>query len=815
MAAFIRRRRFTVLILICFVSLFVFGWYSIIRNTKKINEMHSTYVNEIIRYRFQSSDLSKEHISSPTSKPELHYDDIDMEKLQIQTYPHKSPEFLNLHPSIQQKNEDKSLERQIEELFKLFDSSENEENKVTLAFKRLPDVQQWEPEESTNENVAPTTPVGTYTGQDIFSPIETVTKPSTTPVIGNYIMKSYPKTVSGSTNPNGLPEVLATSDPSLILDTPGCQIPKLDPWDPSVKNLIELQDPFICPGPPLFMRPSPDGSIRLNETVLREYYDMRPNELVCHYQPYYRVHEEEYSKRENSFVAGNASILKFGVPLKEDYVGVGCEIQNSTFEQFFPLVSLKEKVEKQRSSKTPPTPRLNVILAGIDSVSKLNFLRHFQKTHAFLHEKLTPFEMNGYTKVGDNTFPNLVPMLTGHFVEHYWNESLKNTMFFDDVDLIWKDYAERGYRTFFAEDSPYTGTFNFIKRGFYDPPTDYYFRPLALAMEFSELKKNPVQSFCFNSQIEPDIIYDYLKDFLRAMGTRPHFAFAMVSTMTHDVLNYAGWADEPTLHLLEDLSDMGALNNSFFVLFSDHGIRFGDIRLTYIGKFEERMPLMYIHFPKWFLDQYPDYAKNLRINQNRLMTLFDIHATMVHLLDLTKSAEERSAVTLGQSLLEEISPNRTCDDANILSHWCPCQTLEAVAANSSEAIKASKAIVNDINSKLIPHSGICETLEVDKIIDARVGQANDLILRYLQSENLVVNRTIVLGDRVEPIADYMITLVAKPGGAVFEGTVRHYPDNNSYQVLGISRISLYGTTSWCVDSQKMKLFCYCKVQQPS
>ncbi|GIY09410.1 uncharacterized protein CEXT_262371 [Caerostris extrusa] len=491
-----------------------------------------------------------------------------------------------------------------------------------------------------------------------------------------------PESNNGSTTISVL-GVTETRNPSLVLDTSECKIPKLDPWDPSLKGLLLHLDALVCPGPPLFMRPKPGGSISLNETVLKEHYNMEPDEL-----------------------------LEFGVPLNEDYIGVGCKIQNKSFEQFFPLVRLKNDIEETKNKLNPPSPRLNVILMGIDSVSKLNYLRHFPNTREFL-KKLSPFEMHGYTKVGDNTFPNLVPLLTGHFVDYYWNETVKDEMFFDDLDFIWREYANRGYRTFFAEDHPGSGTFNYFKRGFKEPPTDYYFRPLAVVLYSSGLKETTIKEgpYCLNSQIEPDIIYDYKRDFLKVMDDRPYFAFSMVSTLTHDLLNHARFQDEPTVRMLEDLQDMGALNNSLLVLFSDHGIRFGDIRYTYIGKFEERMPMMFIHAPKWFLDQNPEIAKNLKINQDRLMTLFDVHATMLHLLDLNKTQEERSNHTLGLSLLEEIPENRTCEDANILRHWCPCETFEQVPLNSSEAIASAQAIVDDINSQLKQHADICEVLE--------------------------------------------------------------------------------------------------------
>ncbi|XP_055953963.1 uncharacterized protein LOC129989445 [Argiope bruennichi] len=822
-----RRQRFKILIVICCLTLFILGWYlKTSKNLLKLPET-SNSINDIFESQRISTRVEGSQHLPPQDQPRKENELMDF----FQEYKAYFNPFQKELVFGSTENNDIYIVRSHKRLhndIELFPSpTDYNDIPITIPAGRYPD-HELELKHSTEFEMTFTVPARRHPDAEIeFSDLTEKhiiggAEHITTPMQNNEIERSYDHkdnnylklSLEGGIS-NSLQPVQPTQDSSLLLDTPGCKIPKLDPWDPTVKHLIELQEPYECPGPPLFMKPSPDGSVTLNETVLEIYYNMTKNELRCYYHPFYRKHEEPDAIGEHTYVSGVITQLPFGVPLNEDYIRVVCIFNDKHFEQYIPLVRLKKEIEEAKSFISPPTPRLNIILAGIDSVSKLNYLRHFRKTDAFIKDKLPMFEMNGYTKVGDNTFPNLVPMLTGHFVEHYWNETVRETMYFDDVDIIWKDYAKKGYRTFYAEDSPYTGTFNYMKRGFYDPPTDYYIRPFYLALENSKIKENAEKEYCYNSQLEPDIIYDYLRNFIEAMGDRPYFAFAMVSTITHDELNQAGWEDQPTVHILEDLSNMGALNNSLLVLFSDHGLRFGDIRYTYIGKLEERLPLMYIHAPKWFLEQYPQYARNLKINQNRLMTLFDIHATMIHLLDLNRSAEERAELTMGKSLLEEISPNRTCEEANILPHWCPCQTFENVPFNSIEAINASQAIVNDINSKLAEYGGICEVLEVAEIMDARVGRANDLVLRYERHDNDVINRTVILGERVNPIADYMITLVTKPGQAVFEGTVRHNPQNNSYVVLGISRISLYGKTSWCINSQKMKIFCYCKIQQTS
>ncbi|CAL1265563.1 unnamed protein product [Larinioides sclopetarius] len=834
MAAIIRRHRFTIIVIICFLILMLFSWHFHRKEESILNSTSASFVNENSNDPF---DINKISNNIEVEQPQL---------INVREF----PEFKEDFHFVPTKAARESTKYQVEEHLI---PTQLETNEFTLKLAR-----QEEEKFMTGDKEAPRIPVKLHHDIDFTSPsntgLETDTKyphleespiiipNSYKPVLVStkerilakdqenewtkreFMTFSMPinRTDTKGTNKHFVlnhthsstieSNISSTENPVRLIDTPGCKIPRLDPWDPTIKDLIELQDPYVCPGPPVFMTSNPGGSITFNKTILETYYNMSSEKLVCYYQPIYRKHEEEWSEREISFYSGKVIELEFGVPLGEDYVAVSCKLNGMQYEQYFPLVPLKQHVEAERSSIAPPNPALNVILIGIDSVSKLNFLRHFPRTHAFLNEKLKPFEMNGYTKVGDNTFPNLVPLLTGQFVEYWWNETVKNTMFFDNVGFIWKEYARRGYRTFYAEDNPLAGTFNYIKRGFYNPPTDYYFRPLALALEMWKYLIKPEKDFCLKSQIDYDFIYKYLQDFAQTMDTRPYFGFAMVSTITHDKLNNAGWADEPTVRLLEGLWNSGSLNNTLLVLFSDHGLRFGKIRHTYVGKFEERLPLMYIHAPKWFLDQYPDIAKNLKINQDRLMTLFDIHATMLHLLDLTKSQVERSGLTLGRSLFEEISPNRTCDDAYIQTHWCPCQEFDIIGSNSPEAINASQAIINDINSKLEPFHGVCEVLEVDTIMDARVGKANDLMLQYLRTENEVINKTVYIGDEVAPLEDYMITLVAKPGGAVFEGTVRRNTEDNSYSILGLSRISMYGTTSWCIDSQKLKIFCYCKIQ---
>lgn len=56
---------------------------------------------------------------------------------------------------------------------------------------------------------------------------------------------------------------------------------------------------------------------------------------------------------------------------------------------------------------------LGAAVIGIDSISRLNFMRQMVNSYHFITEEMDGVVLHGFTKVGENTFPNVIPMLTG------------------------------------------------------------------------------------------------------------------------------------------------------------------------------------------------------------------------------------------------------------------------------------------------------------------------------------------------------------------------------------------------------------------
>lgn len=126
------------------------------------------------------------------------------------------------------------------------------------------------------------------------------------------------------------------------------------------------------------------------------------------------------------------------------------------------------------------TDPMNVIIFGIDEVSRSNFIRLLQKTFLYLKSDLDAVDLQGFNKMGDATLNNTLALLTGHdFGSIQKNPSWMprkmkkdSDVFFDDLPFIWKNFSDKGYITSHADD--YTSVFSYRFKGFRQQPTDYF-----------------------------------------------------------------------------------------------------------------------------------------------------------------------------------------------------------------------------------------------------------------------------------------------------------------------------------------------------
>lgn len=598
------------------------------------------------------------------------------------------------------------------------------------------------------------------------------------------------------------------SHQSYFVNAEGCRMPSFKMIDSNVEKFLFISKAVDC-GKSLTRSNNNYLWIDLNETEIQLKYGINNvNDLHCEYEPFIRKNDFK-----NEYPTTNRKMrLRFGDFLKvmDEYIRVICRItgrKKEIYRDYHYFVQAKKSKENFiNQNERKKEQNMSIMVIGLDSVSRLNFHRRMNESAAVLLNDLQAIELFGFNKVADNTYPNLIPMLTGLDEDELITACIptKNHTF-DRCHFIWDEFKEKNYFTAYAEDMGSLGLFQYLRRGFKEQPTDYCLRPIIIEMEHNTAKQKSVNTYlCMGNRRTVDILLDYAQKFITFMttkATRPHFSFFWTTSYTHDYLNFPTLIDADFANFLRNLKLSGALNNTFLVLMSDHGIRWGSFRNTYQGFMEERQPFLYFVAPKWFPEMYPAAMRNLVRNGRRLTTHFDLYEILRDLSNLksletpnikrrTKELRETEPMPRGISLFLPIPTTRSCHDAAIGPHWCTCHDKIELSATEPRVSQVARLIVNHINEMIKIHRD-CQRLRLNSVLSA----------------NLLSNANF--RNVTNQFVDITVRLQTRPGYGEFEATVRVY-ENHDLELTGtISRTNLYGIQSYCIDDSKLKLYCFC------
>lgn len=608
---------------------------------------------------------------------------------------------------------------------------------------------------------------------------------------------------------------------SYFIDTEGCRMPGFKVFDENVQKFIFNARPIKC-GKPLVRSNNNYLWIDLNETEIQNAYDIDfVDELECEYQPFRRKtdFENEYPKTNQKFH------FRFGdvVRVPEEFIRVVCRVpgrKKEVYQDYHFFVRNKQATSEtndknqisdidnidgeDKNKRNESNEPMSVMVLGIDSVSRLNFHRQMNESAEVLLNDLRAIEMFGFNKVADNTYPNLIPTLTGLDETELITACIptKNHTF-DRCNFIWNTFKEKNYATAYVEDAASLGLFQFMKRGFTNQPTDYSIRPILIEMERHISKQKNVNTFlCLGKRRTFDVLLEYAQKLITLMAERLHFSFFWTTSYTHDYLNFPTLIDANLAEFLREMQTSGALDNLFLILMSDHGIRWGSFRSTYQGMMEERQPFVFFIPPKRFADRYPEAMRNLVRNRRRLTTHFDLYETMRDLANLkslesqsikerAKELDEFEPMPRGISLFLPVPKIRSCYNAAIADHWCTCHERTELMATDSRVSDVARLIVKLINDMIKPYPQ-CQRLQLNSVFSANLGTSNTIFRN-------VTNHFV----------DVAVQLQTRPGMGEFEATARIH-ENNNFELTGtISRTNLYGKQSYCIDDYKLKLYCFC------
>ncbi|GMR50912.1 hypothetical protein PMAYCL1PPCAC_21107, partial [Pristionchus mayeri] len=347
----------------------------------------------------------------------------------------------------------------------------------------------------------------------------------------------------------------------------------------------------------------------------------------------------------------------------------------------------EQNKEKEIPSRPFDINSMSISILVFDSTSRSQFARHMKNSRALMNE-MGFVTLLGYNKVGDNSAPNLSPIIAEPFKENEEYDLMDETNDIglnkflpynkkidpDTIEFIWKKMKKKGCETLFNDDIMHTsrGLFHYTNRhfkpGFTYKPTDHYYRPF-----YNHLYKrlNNKWKLCSEGRrLSEEMLVPWFLS-LRQLADQCFFSFNFITSPSHDNPNNLETVDEILSTRLRELKNSGSLSNTLLIVMGDHGQRMHNSQKSFAGRIEERQPLMSILLPREFRVHHPDAFNNLLTNIHRLTSNVDIHETLLDIIDnrLGKTRPKGR----GTSLFTPIPIARTCLDAWLPKNFCLCQ----------------------------------------------------------------------------------------------------------------------------------------------
>ncbi|CAJ0946144.1 unnamed protein product, partial [Mesorhabditis belari] len=335
--------------------------------------------------------------------------------------------------------------------------------------------------------------------------------------------------------------------------------------------------------------------------------------------------------------------------------------------------------------------------------------------------------------------------------------------------LIFREFERIGYKTFYSEEYIEGSTFTYPKcKGFKNREAHHLFRPFVSSHHKESVLKNYMSTQnCFEMHKAQ---LDYHAKFMRAYKKKPKFGLTWVGALAHDDTNALFHADEDFEKLFKSNADV--LSNSFVIFMSDHGMRVGATLQTELGQREQKNPMFLMILPKWLRDN-QQLLQNLRINSRKLLTQFDVHATLLDIMNMTITNEFNDFTE------RPIFPNSS-NPNNATSFLRPDPNIEKGLAEFG---------VEEINKILeknkIPRK--CDRLKLKNV---------EKTIVYLPA-----NQTNL----------YMTTFIAEPGLGHFKMAVRVGEGGTLRRASGIERLNSFGIQPRCIEKSHpdFRHLCHC------
>ncbi|XP_022693861.1 uncharacterized protein LOC111263217 isoform X2 [Varroa jacobsoni] len=581
--------------------------------------------------------------------------------------------------------------------------------------------------------------------------------------------------------------------------------------------MTNLSLPEACRGPPFLFEsvifPDMDSAcVVLYDSPLQQFYPgVKMEHLKCTYKEVLR--DTNHDIIDSYFKLKSAEDLSLPIAcVQAEFIWISCKIafNNKTTKTFTQPVMIPKvkplKVQRNRewstsiNSSSKGKAQFNVIVLGIDAMSRLSLYRTMPQTVKWLHSRPNSVvELKGYSKVGLNSAPNIFALLTGrNFIADLKPQLAGYSRYVDGITrFIWEDAADAGYRTMFLEEQGEYGIFVFPDfKGFKEVPVDYWPKPFMYSVN-KKAKDMGFSYHCIGPKLKSNLYLDYTYSMLKLHGPqRPMWAFTWLSILSHGGAKGGVPLDQPVSDFFTKIENEGILNRSVIIFLADHGFRHGSFRETEQGRLEDSLPFGFVLLPPSLVKQYPYMLTQLQLNSRRLVTSYDLYEVLRDAINIShlQSNHVKSHSKSGISLIRDSVPiTRTCGQAWIPNEYCPCSKRELYNNTKLAHIIGNKGIIF-LNGML--KNASVDTVSNDTHVCSPWSLLNVTKLTYSSMPN-----------HLEFL--FQVNMIAKPQ-AKFDITVTI--TRSSWILNEVTRIDRYGELAACATG-RIQQYCYC-IEKP-
>ncbi|KAE9551708.1 hypothetical protein FO519_005072 [Halicephalobus sp. NKZ332] len=492
-----------------------------------------------------------------------------------------------------------------------------------------------------------------------------------------------------------------------------CSLLHLDPWDLSIRK-------FLKPSwnPMKNCIPSVRNIAKLEDRKIVINRSLKMNNSTCSARCVFAYTDRRI--RVSSWV----HIDEVSPALPCDVIEVQCTSLNYVYYNylFSHTVPIPDKDKRQNKGDRP-----NVLIFVLDSTSFSNFARSMPKTRDFFLGELNAVEFKHLNRVDYNSVPNSKAFLVGKQMKTKL-ETPMNLFFPSDYDYnpcevnadndsyIAFDFQKAGYITCQSEEST---VFGYNKcQGFKKNPTDHYWRPFSLRTIGNEAYKEfdfTLMDFLYRRSCLENYHHNfrYMDSFLRTYPEKSKFLMSWFNGPAHGDINGLFRADSDFYNFFK--SHQEELKDSYVFFMGDHGIHYTDIAHTEVGHAELNNPFLIVSLPKGIKNK--EVIETMKKNSKELISHFDIHATLVDIVDDYLDPQEIGRLPVhGSSLFKNLPQPRSCNTLHIPFEFCGCQVSLTSVVNPKLGIRIGKTIVTHMN-KHVEYwfsRGICADLSLDE-----------------------------------------------------------------------------------------------------